>query len=107
MRNYRAKRDLNSRSLVACYLAMGCTWADLSAVGAGIPDGAVGCQGVTDLVEIKNPEGKNVITPNQVEWHRAWRGSSVRVVRTLADVEGHVADMRRRARGIPAATDPR
>lgn len=98
-----ARRDGNSAAIIAAYLAHGCTWADLAAVGAGVPDGAVGVAGVTDLCEIKNPAGRNRVGANQQDWHRTWRGSCVWIVRTLADVQEHVADMRRRARAVAAA----
>lgn len=92
----RVKRDMNGTSLVGYYRLHGVTYADLAAVGGGVPDGAVGIAGITDLVEMKNPDGRNRLEPSQEKWHRMWRGSPVRIVRTLADVVEHVADMRRR-----------
>lgn len=101
-RSRRAKRDGNHAEIAACYRDAGATFQDLAAVGGGVPDGVVGFRGVTDLVEIKDPAGEDKIYPVQLTWHRSWRGSVVRVVRTRDDVLDHLRAMVARAplRGI-------
>lgn len=55
---------------------------DLSAVGRGCPDIAVGVRGRTLFLEIKGPKGK--LTDDQIIWHREWPGQ-VDVVTTLQE----------------------
>lgn len=79
------------------YRDFGCSVEDLGAVGGGIPDLLIGCAGVTDLVEVKMPG--ELLRPSQQAFNGRWRGSCPRKVETFEDVEAHVHDMRRRARG--------
>jgi hypothetical protein len=58
----------------------GGTWQPLN--GKDIPDALVGFAGQTELWEIKTGNAK--LKPGQDRWHKAWRGSPVRVVRTEA-----------------------
>ena len=53
-------------------------------MGGGCPDGLVGWQGQTYLVEIKNPKG--TLTPDQEQFITLWRGSKVHVIRTVDDL---------------------
>ena len=85
----RYSRDANSAEIIDTFRALG--WSVLSlelAPEAGCPDLLVG--GVRDgrrvnvLVEIKTERGK--LRAGQVEWHAAWRGEAVAVVRTVDDV---------------------
>jgi hypothetical protein len=43
----------------------------------------IGVDSVTVPVEVK--DGKNPLTPDQIAWHRDWRGSKA-IVRDLKDV---------------------
>lgn len=92
------RRDANHQAVVAQYRALGCSWADTADLGLGLPDGWVGCAGVTDPVEVKSDGG--ALTSRQETFIAAWRGSHPRIVRGESDVIEHVADMRRRARGV-------
>lgn len=86
----RAKRrDANEAAIVAALRAIGCSVAALDQ-GDGVPDLLVGRNGVTLLLEVKNPDaagftipggirrkGRGTLRPAQVEWFAAWRGSPV------------------------------
>lgn len=92
------RRDANHQAIVAAYRMLGCSWADTADLGLGLPDGFVGCAGVTDPVECKVEHG--TLTPRQETFIAAWRGSAPRIVRNQDDVVNHVADMRHRARRL-------
>ena len=87
MRRYRAKRDANHAEIQAALERIGCTVLDLSAVGGGCPDIAVGRGGVTFLLEIKAPRALNRdgslsardkrSTDGQAAWAASWRGGPV------------------------------
>jgi hypothetical protein len=56
---------------------VGATVQPLHAVGGGVPDLLVGFRGQTYLIEVKDgrkPPSARKLTPDQVEWHSAWRG---------------------------------
>jgi hypothetical protein len=92
------RRDGNHQTIVALYRALGCSWADTADLGLGLPDGFVGCAGITDPVECKSENGK--LEPMQETFMATWRGSRPWIVRGDADVIEHVSDMRRRARRL-------
>jgi len=87
---HRAKRrDANESIIVTALEAIGCVVQRLDQ-GGGVPDLLVGRAGVTILMEVKNPDndkgalpggerrkGRGQLTPDQVRWFRAWRGSRV------------------------------
>lgn len=78
MRPSRANKiDGNQARIVAALEKTGATVQTLGAVGRGCPDILVGRLGVNILLEIKNPEGKNKIGPEQEEWMKRWRGQVV------------------------------
>lgn len=43
----------------------------------------VGYNGNTFLLEVKNPDGKNKLEPDQVDFIEEWPGDTVHVVRTI------------------------
>jgi hypothetical protein len=75
--------DANQARVVAALRRVGASVQPLHAVGKGVPDLLVGFRGVTWLVECKDgskrPSSRK-LTPDQVEWHAAWRGGPVAVV---------------------------
>ena len=84
MPRYGAKVDNNQSEIVNGLRATfgpDCV-QDLSAVGRGCPDIAVGVRGRTLFLEIKGPKGK--LTTDQIIWHRQWPGQ-VDVVTTLQE----------------------
>ena len=76
------RRDGNEPALVKLLEQLGASWRPLSAKGA--PDGLVGWQFRTYLVEIKQPNGK--LTADQKRWAEGWRGGAVHILRTAEDV---------------------
>ena len=83
----RARTDRNQTEIVEALRAAGASVYSLAAVGDGIPDLLVGHAGKTALVEIKDgeqPPSKRQLTPDQLDWHAAWRGGTLAVV---CDVE--------------------
>ena len=71
-----AKVDANQVAIVAGLRKLGCSVQPLHAVGGGVPDLLVGYGARNYLLEVKNLEGRGKkLTPDQVDWHDAWRGS--------------------------------
>lgn len=72
-----AKVDANQADVVSSLRAVGATVTHLHAVGQGCPDILVGFRGLNVLMEIKDgdkPPSRRKLTPQQVEWHDAWKG---------------------------------
>lgn len=72
-----ANVDRNQSEIVKDLRKLGCTVQHLHMVGAGCPDIAVGWQGKTYLLEIKDgsqPPSKRALTEPEEIWHRDWRG---------------------------------
>jgi hypothetical protein len=69
--------------------AIGCSVVSLAMLGAGVPDILCGRNGTNMLIEIKRDGGR--LTPDQEEWHRAWRGTVhlVYTVEQALDVVKH------------------
>jgi len=72
-----ARVDANHGEIVAALREIGASVLDLSAVGKGAPDLAVGFRGRNWLVECKDGKksaSRRVLTPAQVEFKATWRG---------------------------------
>ncbi len=72
-----AKVDRNQPEIVAALRQIGCSVLPLHTVGAGCPDLAVGWQGRTFFLEVKDgmaPPSERKLTAAQVEFHAGWRG---------------------------------
>ena len=78
-----AKIDGNQTELVEAFRTLGCSVTSLAAVGKGVPDLLVSIKGITWLVEVKMPKGKE--TPDQVEFAASWQGCRA-IVRDVAGV---------------------
>ena len=78
-----AKIDANQTELVEAFRTLGCSVLSLAAVGKGVPDLLVSIKGITWLVEVKMPKGKE--TPDQVEFAATWQGCRA-IVRDVAGV---------------------
>lgn len=79
-----ARTDGNHRHVVRILRSVGASVLDLSRVGQGCPDLAVGFRGVTYLLEVKDgskPPSARQLTPDEAAWHADWRGH-VAVVNT-------------------------
>lgn len=99
MSRYARKTDTNQPEIIERYESQFCSVKDLSRVGDDCPDLLVGIAGFTDLVEVKYLDGKNKLSEGQAEFIRDWRGARPIVVRTVEEVDEHVARRRREARG--------
>lgn len=82
-----ARVDANQKIIVKALRQSGATVEHLHAVGSGCPDILVGYRGSNYLMEIKDgkkpPSGRK-LTPDQVEWHGAWRGQ-VAIVKSVTE----------------------
>lgn len=83
------RNDGNAKALIAYLEAHGASVARLDTP----LDAAVGFLGVTVLVEIKTLKGK--LRPKQADFLATWRGAC-RVIRSEADCDALLQDMRRR-----------
>jgi hypothetical protein len=101
MRTTYASKDRNHDGLVSVFRELGCSVAELVDTGLpGWPDLAVGCIGVTHLVELKNPEtayGRAGMNANQSAFARDWRGEKVYLVDSVDGVCELVGHWRRNA----------
>jgi hypothetical protein len=77
--------DNNQTQIVKALRDMGCTVEHLHAVGKGCPDIIVGFKARNFLLEIKDGD-KKVLTPDQVNWHKLWKGQ-VNVVTSIDDAK--------------------
>ena len=83
-----ARTDRNHSEVVEALRRCGATVQSLAAVGSGVPDLLVGFRGQTLLVEVKDGSrspSERKLTPDQVEWHDAWRGSPVWVIHDVSE----------------------
>lgn len=85
-----AKVDANHQEIAWGFKQLGCSVQSLANIGKGVPDLLVSRRGITWLVEVKQPKGKE--TPDQVEWSGKWQGRRA-IARTLNDVADVVRDM--------------
>jgi Holliday junction resolvase len=77
--------DDNQSKVVKALRDLGATVQHLHAVGKGCPDIVVGFKGKNLLLEIKDGD-KKVLTPDQVNWHKLWKGQ-VSVVTSVDDAK--------------------
>ena len=84
MRPPRRRVDNTQAVVVAALREVGAVVAITSHVGQGFPDLVCGRNGRTVLLEVKTEPGSR-LTPDEQEWHWAWRGGPLVVVRTPAE----------------------
>jgi Holliday junction resolvase len=77
--------DDNQSKVVKALRDLGATVQHLHAVGKGCPDIVVGFKGKNLLLEIKDGD-KKVLTPDQVNWHKLWKGQ-VNVVTSVEEAK--------------------
>ena len=100
-----ARTDANQAAIVRALEALGCTVQSLAAVGGGVPDLLIGWRGMCLLFEVKDgakPPSERKLTPDQVLWHRDWRGQ-VAVVESVEDALQAVLRANAGLPGIPRA----
>lgn len=75
--------DANQVDVVAALRAAGASVVHLHEVADGCPDLLIGIAGINALIEVKDgkkPPSAQKLTPDQVSFHRTWRGLPVKVV---------------------------
>jgi Holliday junction resolvase len=80
-----ARIDDNHRDVVEALRQLG---ASVVSLAAGVPDALVGLRGKTYLVEIKDGSkspSRRRLTPDQVAFVEAWRGSPVVILTSVDD----------------------
>lgn len=88
-----AKIDRNQPEIVKVLRQLGVSVQHLHSVGAGCPDLLCAINNRVFLIEVK--DGSKVpsaqkLTPDQVEWHAAWR-ATVHIVRNIDEAIAVVA----------------
>ena len=86
-----ARVDGNHAEIVDCFKKLGCSVLSLAPLGKGVPDLLVAIKGITWLVEVKMPKGKE--TADQIEFAATWKGCRA-IVRDFAGVESTVKTMK-------------
>ena len=76
MTYYKKRVDENQKTIVHTFIALGASVIDLSRVGQGTPDLAIGYKGKTVFVEVKSSE-KAPYTEPQIKFMQNWRGGAV------------------------------
>jgi hypothetical protein len=87
---YARRVDFNHAVVKKAFKQMGCSVADLSRVGDGVPDLLVSILGVNVLVEVKSDGG--VLNKKQIEFCKTWKGP-LAVVKSVKGAALLVADM--------------
>ncbi len=83
----RGRTDSNQSAIVKALRKVGATVQILSDVGKGCPDLLVGFAGRTYAMEVKDgakSPSERKLTPDQVKWHRAWKGQ-VAIVNSIVE----------------------
>lgn len=73
----RAKKDSNHNAIADAFTRLGWSWWDTHQLGNGFVDGVAGRPGINVLVEIKDgskPPSKRKLTPDEIDFHKTWRG---------------------------------
>jgi Holliday junction resolvase len=86
-----ARVDGNHAQIVDCFKKLGCSVLSLAPLGKGVPDLLVAINGITWLVEVKMPSGKE--NELQIEFAITWKGCRA-VVRDFQGVELTVKTMK-------------
>ena len=89
-----ARTDSNHLELVKAFRTLGCSVLSLAAMGKGVPDLLVAFHGITWLVEVKMPKGRE--TEYQIEFAESWEGCRA-IVRDVAGVATTVRVMANQA----------
>ena len=75
------QNDRNEPEIVAAFRKMG---ASVAIIGRPV-DLVIGYFGITRLVEVKNPETRGKLNPEQKDFIDGWRGGVVPVVESVED----------------------
>jgi len=86
MTYYKKRVDENQKQLVHTFIALGASVLDLSRVGQGCPDLAIGYKGKMVLVEVKSSNKANFTEP-QLKFIGKWKGGAIN---RIDSVEGAI-----------------
>jgi hypothetical protein len=95
-----AKKDDNHNRIAEVFEINGATVLDMSPLGDGAPDMAIGFLGHNILIEAKNgslPKSKQQLTDDEEKFHAAWRGTIV-IIHNELEAQQLMSTMRRQAR---------
>ena len=90
---FKRRVDVTHRPIIEALLAVGATVQSLHTIGKGCPDLLVGFRGQNYLFEVKRDE-KAALTPDECNWHLAWKGQNavvwdvVQAVELLFELDG-------------------
>lgn len=73
----RARKDDNHHDIANVFIKAGASVLDMSQLGDGAPDIAVGYRNQNIFIEIKDgskPPSKRKLTPDEVEFQQTWQG---------------------------------
>ena len=76
MTYYKKRVDENQKQIIHTFIALGASVVDLSRVGQGTPDLAIGYNKKTIFVEVKSSE-KAAYTEPQEKFMQTWRGGAI------------------------------
>ena len=82
-----AKVDVNQPDIVKAVRSCGASVQALHTIGKGCPDILLGYRGINLVWELKDGlavPSKQVLTPDEIDWHAGWSGD-VRIVRSVAE----------------------
>ena len=92
-----ARVDANQAEIVKLLRKAGCSVLDMSRLGGGAPDIAIGYGGLTMLCELKDgskPPSARKLTADEQKWHDTWTGG-VRLITNPDDALLTVQTLRR------------
>ena len=76
MTYYKKRVDQNQNEIKHAFIALGASVLDLSRVGQGCPDLAIGYKGKMALVEVKS-SNKATFTEPQLKFIGNWKGGAI------------------------------
>jgi hypothetical protein len=83
------KVDANQPKLRTLWRSIGGSWLTLVPETGGEPDALIGWRNDDRLIEVKDPDAPasdQQLRPEQADWHRAWKGRPVALVKCFDDM---------------------
>ena len=94
----RQRSDANQTEIAKRYREHGCSVLILSQDNS--VDMLVGCRGHDALIEVKDgkkPPSARKLTEKEQQFHESWRGTPIRIVESVEDVDTHVEELQNKA----------
>ena len=95
----RANRDANHGDIVRLFESLGASWMETYQLPNEL-DGILGCAGICQRVEIKNPEqpaSKRALTDGEVDTIDGWKGRRPVVIETEQEAIDLIKTLRKEA----------